>query len=273
MSENTKRTPLVNLALLLLLIGAIVKLGWSILAAISLPPIGVETSPWRHIGPLPRNFHLASNEALPKPNPTKAPNSNAIRGMKLQAIYRGPDHRLVVILKGTRSFIVARGENILGYQLKSVGDRSVVLTRNGKEYRLEIKKPSIKNHATLVDINPSDPASPAKTIRKEGSTTLVPRVIIKKYTDNPGALWKEIKVTPYKVKGQLRGFKVDSIQQGSVFQKLGLQRGDIIIAINGEPVKDYNTAARLYQTAKDLDALTLQVKRGDQEMELDYEVQ
>lgn len=274
MNENSKRTSLVNFLLILLVVGAVIKLGWSIIEAFFLPVSGVETGIRKRIGPLPRHLRLASDEALPKPvRPRPAAARGSIRDLKLQAVYQGPEHRLAVIKKGSRSFVIGRGESVLGYRLKEVGDRSIVLTRNGKKYRLEIRKPSTKNAVTVVGTPPTTTASVPSTIRKEGDTTLVPRKLIGKYTKNIDKIWKDIGIVPYKSSGKLRGFKVRYIRRGSLFQKLGLKRGDIITAINGEPIEDYNTAMELYQSADTLDELTLQIKRGKQEVELNYEIQ
>jgi S1-C subfamily serine protease len=58
------------------------------------------------------------------------------------------------------------------------------------------------------------------------------------------------------------GLKVDAVVSGSLFARAGLQKGDIIVAIDGRPLRSLDDAADLYARAATLKALTVQVVRG-----------
>jgi general secretion pathway protein C len=85
-------------------------------------------------------------------------------------------------------------------------------------------------------------------------------------------IWKNIGIVPYREGNALRGFKVRFVRRGSDFEKLGLRRGDIITGINGEPLTDYATPMRLLKSVDTLEGLLLQIRRGNQELEIEYEV-
>lgn len=71
---------------------------------------------------------------------------------------------------------------------------------------------------------------------------------------------------------KIKGFKVNFVKRGSDFSKLGLKRGDIIKSLNGEELTDYNRAFEFYKNIDTVENLTLTIQRGQEEMELNYEI-
>ena len=71
---------------------------------------------------------------------------------------------------------------------------------------------------------------------------------------------------------KLKGFEVGWIKKDSVFDKLGLQKGDVITGINGKPVSSVSEVFKIYQNLGDIDNLTIEIKRNNQERQLDYAI-
>ena len=277
MNNDSKYTPLWSFALTILIVAALVKAGWSLIDSLFLPHYDTITSQRNTLRPLPHNFRVVSNEALPKPITRKRPKIHAsIRDLKLLAVYLGEGQNLAVIQKGSRSLVAQKGEKVFGYLLREFYDRSILLERNGKEYRLEIQTPKVESHATLIPL--SSRAIPPKAsenfpeVRKEGESVIVPKSLLSEYTKNIDKIWTNIGIEPIEKDGKLKGFMVRYIKRRSVFAKLGLKRGDLIVGINGEPVEDFGIVQDLLQEIEELDNLTLTIKRGQKEMELDYEI-
>ena len=275
MNKNSDRTFLRSMLITALTVLVAVKLFWVLVEFIYLPDNGVEKKRRNTIHSLPHSYRLVSNDAMPKPVKKKPVTpKRSIRDLKLLATYRDPVRSLAVINKGSKTLVIGIGEEIFGYRLSEVLKDAVILQRDGKEYRLAIKSDrSAAKKASYAEISPAKRKDKVTRIRKEGETTLIPRDLVTGYTENVDKIWKEIGIAP-KMKGKkLEGFRIRYLKKGSVFEKLGLKRGDTIIAINGEPIEDYGTAMELFQSADTLDNLTLKVKRGKKEVELEYEVQ
>ena len=85
-------------------------------------------------------------------------------------------------------------------------------------------------------------------------------------------IYKNIGIKEIKKGKDLEGFSISFIRKGSPFEKLGIQRGDIIKAINGQKIDSYNAAFEVYKNISNIDNLTLVIQRGKEEMELEYEV-
>jgi general secretion pathway protein C len=124
--------------------------------------------------------------------------------------------------------------------------------------------------ATVVQ---STPGSHAKgEITDAGDRKIIDKSVIDYYRKNFKEIGRNIGIAESRKGGALDGFKVTFVRRGSDFEKLGLQRNDVIKAVNGEPVNSYKAAMDIYRKVGTMDNMTLTINRGNEEMELEYEV-
>jgi len=285
MSRSSKHSSWISGLILLLVVAAAVKLLWVAVELFVLPSTGTDPRQSETGKSLYRPYRLASNEALrrpSKPRPKAAPGTR-IRSLKLLGLYQDDQRSIAVIAKGAKSFLVTPGERVLGYRLLSVEPEAALLEKGGKRYRLELYQSSAKKQSDRSDTGnvrvPVTPAAspegnasaPETTEPPEGPIT-ISRKTLNKYTTDLDTIRKQIGLTPYKTDGSLHGFKVRFIRKGSDFEKLGLKRGDVITGINGEQIVDLSVPMELMHNLQTLEGLTLQVKRGEKELELEYEI-
>ena len=69
------------------------------------------------------------------------------------------------------------------------------------------------------------------------------------------------------------GVRMDAAPAGSLAQKLGLQPGDIIRRINGQPVSSSGDLARFYQQFATTSVINAEIQRGTQVLQLSYAIQ
>ena len=86
-----------------------------------------------------------------------------------------------------------------------------------------------------------------------------------------GKLYTEIRIVPNAVGNQIQGMKILSVKQGSLFDKLGLQRGDILERINGMEV-DIKSGFKIFNELKDVKSLTVDLTRQGQKQSFEYEI-
>ena len=67
-------------------------------------------------------------------------------------------------------------------------------------------------------------------------------------------------------------FKIVDIQPGSIYFNLGIQEGDMITAINGEPIESLNAITSLFSKISKLDKLNLTVSRGGEAVTQNYNI-
>lgn len=68
------------------------------------------------------------------------------------------------------------------------------------------------------------------------------------------------------------GVRLESAPPGSLAQKLGLQPGDVIKRVNGQPVASTGDLARLYTQFNTLSAIQAEVQRGTATVQLSYAI-
>jgi len=86
-------------------------------------------------------------------------------------------------------------------------------------------------------------------------------------------LMREIRVRPHLEEGQPGGFLIYNIEPGSIFARMGLQNGDVIMAVNGKPVTNTLQAVEFYNALKKGGTVNLEIKRGETKQELHFVIQ
>lgn len=97
---------------------------------------------------------------------------------------------------------------------------------------------------------------------------------ILKYTSNLAQLLQQARSAPHKnpETGEIDGFTILDYQPGSIFEKLGLQRMDILKNVNGQPVDSPAKAMELYNALKNSDRVSISIDRGGKSETLDYSI-
>ncbi|MDO8461728.1 MAG: type II secretion system protein GspC [Deltaproteobacteria bacterium] len=88
---------------------------------------------------------------------------------------------------------------------------------------------------------------------------------------NLDKLYTEVRIVPNFKGGKPAGLKVLSIKPGSLFSKLGIQRGDVLEKINGMEM-DIKRGMELFGQLKDSKNLTIDIERKGQNKTLEYEI-
>jgi type II secretory pathway component PulC len=90
----------------------------------------------------------------------------------------------------------------------------------------------------------------------------VSRAEVQQTMENPAQFFSQMRALPHFVNGRTDGFSISQVQPGSVFDQLGLQNGDLLTSIDGQPVTNPMQAMSLMQTVRTATAIDLVVNRG-----------
>ena len=193
---------------------------------------------------------------------TSSGNSISITNMTLKALYGKEDSGFAIVaLKSSpkKTEIVGVGDNYSGFTLKLIKPRSVIFTKAGKDYILELEE--IKNRKSFI--------KKVERTRDSNEPQPVTRKDINYYKKNPAALWRDIAIKPLDAG---KGFKVTRVTKGSKMAELGLQQGDIIIKANNVELKSFKSVTDMYMNIDNIDTMEIVVLRNNQEKELVYEI-
>jgi general secretion pathway protein C len=193
-----------------------------------------------------------------------------IKNIKLKGTYLGGDASFMIIEDGGESNFIYIGESYKGYELVRVSEKKVGLEKNGKNYYILLwdddnkkSSPTSSQRATSPSIeSPVTPGMPANITRDE----------LNSYVKNPNKIWKNIRIQEQRSNGQISGFRVNYVKKHSFFDKAGLKSGDVIKGIDGNEITSLADVMKYYTNIESLDALSLTVERGGEEIELDFNV-
>ncbi|BBG66539.1 general secretion pathway protein C [Hydrogenimonas sp.] len=180
---------------------------------------------------------------------------------------------MAIIVKNGKSKLVSVGEKIDGFRLEEVYTDRVKLTKNGRDYWLGMKKGSaagtVKPAAVKKGKKPEEEL--VEQVRREGDTFYVPRELLSEMHDLR-KIFRYISINPIYRDNKLVGFGVANVKRGSVFDKMGLKKRDIIEKIDGKPIKSESDAFAYFNKLEQLDSLTLTIRRGKESKEFKYEI-
>jgi general secretion pathway protein C len=207
-----------------------------------------------------------------------------INSFKLLAIYHSNDTIVITISKDSKNSVLTRDDTIDGYTLIDATATEAIFSRGDKNYRLKLIKskesPGVQKSVRYIpkaaEVIPSPTERREKLTRGEivqgDDVTIIDKSLLDHYGRNMNDIWKNIGIKEVKDGRDIKGFRVNFVKRGSDFSKLGLRRGDIIKSVNGQELNSYNSAFEIYKNMDSIESLTLTIKRGKEEMELNYEI-
>lgn len=85
-------------------------------------------------------------------------------------------------------------------------------------------------------------------------------------------LLSQARAVPYLLNGAMSGFRLDFIAPTSFYEKIGLQRGDVLQQVNGVEIRDPATMLTLFQQLRNEQTVKLDVLRNNQRSTLTYDI-
>jgi len=174
-----------------------------------------------------------------------------------------PDMARAIIASGRgddKSYKV--GDNIeSGASLRAVYSDRVILERGGELETLRLPRDE-------------DEDGFARSSRRNGSREQADREVTvpdevadlrSEIRDNPEKITDVIRPTPHHVDGEMVGFRIFPGRMRDEFQQLGLRSGDIVTAINGQPMDSPAAAMTLINDLEDATSVNLTIERGGEQ--------
>jgi general secretion pathway protein C len=150
----------------------------------------------------------------------------------------------------TKQHLVVRLEQEIkgGARVLKIERRRIVLQNGGRREELALEGD--------VTGAPTPPPATAQRSRPQARGNLerlaqnrfaVDKSEVQNLATNPSALFSQARILPKYEGGQMVGVQVSAIKPGSLFEQAGLQNGDTITEINGQPVSGPEGAPQLFQ--------------------------
>jgi general secretion pathway protein C len=116
-------------------------------------------------------------------------------------------------------------------------------------------------------------AVPSSGVRKIGDGRfMVDQREIASSTENLSQVLTQARALPYLEAGKTVGFRISEIVPGSIYDKIGLQNGDVVQRVNSQDVNEPGKFFQLYQGLKDEKSISIDLLRNGQRQSLNYDI-
>lgn len=162
------------------------------------------------------------------------------------------------------------GDEIEGAEIIEIERLRVILNNQGRKEYISIDGPE----APTPPSRRTPPAVASRSSRGnrpkveeaevrqvDENTFEISREDVEKQLSNLSALATQARVIPNFKDGKANGFKIFSIRPGSIYQKLGLQNGDVIRKINGYQMDSPEKALELYARLRESSRIEVELER------------
>ena len=230
----------------------------------------------RHV---PEDFRLLVSEdpfGAKKVQEAKKEGNNTAASLKLAGTL---SHTAAYLDGGTGAELILKGQDYMGFRLVSIGPGEAEIEKDGKRTVIYMPLTSAGGSVAPASSKPSrakniwnsprpktvslpgvQPASP-------GTAGSVPRELVEKLLLNPYEEMAKIRMIPSE-----NGMKIARIAGDSVLASVGVQKEDVIKAVNGVNITNLGDATNAINSMMTGNRFDVTVERGGAPVELSYEV-
>jgi general secretion pathway protein C len=155
-----------------------------------------------------------------------------------------------------------------GPKLVGVRSREAILLRGGRRTTVGIVEPE-----TSIGDDTGDGESNSGAIRRvDDGRYLVDRREVEHSIENLSTVMTQMRAVPYLRDGKNMGFRVFNIRSGSIFERMGLQNGDVISSVNGTELTDPSKALSLLEDMQTASEIRIDLLRKNSPSTFTYTV-
>lgn len=181
----------------------------------------------------------------------------------LKACYIEKGREFVMFEEGKKSIFINLEEEYKGAKLVEITKNSAKFLKNGRYISLVLEK--------VTKIKKDDLVIEQEEVQDDAYVSVERAEITKYKTDVKQAL-RDVRFQEVKEDDIFAGLKLSFIRRGSLFEKMGLKKDDIIESVDGQKLNSIMDLLPYYTTLDNLTTLQIGFKRDEQEKEIIYEI-
>ncbi len=194
--------------------------------------------------------------------------------VKLWGTVTGNDGKAYAVIEETRGkeqYLYKAGDTLKDAVIKLILREKVVLHVDGKDEILEMEKMQARGV-------PPRRGSAVRTPTRRQRTPVKKNIVLKRSQfegelGDPEALIKQVRLRPHFTDGKPDGMMLTGIKPKSVFRRMGLRNGDIIIGVEEEMVQSVEDAVKLYQDMASAGETSIRIKRRGRVQTINYTIE
>ncbi len=187
--------------------------------------------------------------------------------LKLLGTVTGDEKKAYAVIEDTavrRQNLYKIGDTIQNATLKMILREKVVLHVNGKDEILGIEK---------VREERKTDRSPERKSASSSRNIAIKRSQIDTALQDVNTLMKQVRIQPHFQNGKPDGLRLTGVRPNSIFYKMGLKSGDIIMGVDGKNIESVDDALKFYQSLQSASKVQLQLKRRGRPKTIEYNIE
>jgi len=151
--------------------------------------------------------------------------------------------------------LVRIGTQIDGYRVAQI-ERNYIILSEGKEKRAV-------GFSLLSASKTTEGSFSAQTLQ-----AIIQKREVEAVTSDPGIMFRQIRLVPYVQEGRTTGFLFEWVDPQSMFSKVGIMPGDVLISINNQPIRSGEDAFRILQVLRNESSFRISLLREGKPVDL-----
>lgn len=164
------------------------------------------------------------------------------------------------------------GDRIGDADIKLILREKVVLRVDGEDEILEMEQLLDESMGLSGSMQGRKAAKAAYGRSDADQEIRINRDAINDALSDVGNLMRQVRIRPYFEDGNPEGVLLSGIRRGSIFEDMGLKSGDVVVGVNGEPIKSVEDAMKLYDGMKSAQNVAVQIERNGTPQTISYRI-
>ncbi len=161
------------------------------------------------------------------------------------------------------------GDTVQNATVKMILREKVVLRVDGRDEILEMEKPKTGLKEGFVA---SSGAGNSRLTPRTRQKITLKRSMLENATRDVSKLMTQVNIRPYMENGQPAGLALSNIKPSSIFRRMGLRNGDVLVGVNGQEIRSLDDALGLYESLKTSSSVTVAIKRRGRLRAIEYNI-
>lgn len=181
---------------------------------------------------------------------------------------QGTNNRVALIASsGQKEKVYRVGDKVEGADIIRIEARRVIIRRNGvtEALDLQVNRPGAQSAVGRT-------TGPARILSLGENDRVIPVNTFKQQLSNLPTLLQQAQAIPQMNNGEQTGFRIVSINPGSIFEQIGIRQDDVINAVNDMPVRNVADAMNVYRTLATTNSFRVGLVRNGRDVVLNLSV-
>ncbi len=176
--------------------------------------------------------------------------------------------------KERKQNLYREGDMIQKAVLKKILREQVILSVNNRDEILKMEDRKSSRSSSRAEPRRASGKPKGKKVSRANSQNIkIARTEVEEAISDVNSLMKMARIRPHFKDGKPDGLTLTRVKPKSIFRKLGLRSGDIIMGVDGTPIESVDDALKFYNNLKTSSNVALEIKRRGRMKNIEYNVE